>query len=128
MKFLAVVLAYGLQHAVSAASIPQLPARAVPLPPTEDPFYLPPAGLSLQKPGAILRSRSLGALSLSGSVPFQAKAAYQLLYRTTDSLGNASAAVTTIIVPNNANTSRLLSYQFAEDAAWANCAPSAFIE
>lgn len=106
----------------------RLSPRATPLPPTEDPFYVPPAGLADQQPGSILRSRSIGELSFQGVVPFQAKAAYQLLYRTTDSLGNASAAVTTIIVPNNANTSRLLSYQFAEDAAWANCAPSYVVQ
>ena len=29
-----------------------------------------------------------------------------------------------MIVPNNADTSKLLSYQIAEDAAWVNCAPS----
>jgi hypothetical protein len=57
-------------------------------------------------------------------VPFNPKAVYQLLFRSTDSLGNASTAVSTVIIPHNANTTRLLSYQTAEDAAWANCAPS----
>lgn len=70
----------------------------------------------------------MGALSIGGAVPFQAKAAYQLLYRTADSLGDAAAAVTTIIVPGNANTSIVLSCQFATDAAWANCAPSYTIQ
>ncbi|KAH7311068.1 secretory lipase-like protein 1 precursor [Rhexocercosporidium sp. MPI-PUGE-AT-0058] len=116
-----------LMQFASILAIPvneQLASRPAPLPPTDDPFYTPPTDLSARKPGAILRSRSIGPLSLGGSVPFQAKAAYQLLYRTTDTLGDASAAVTTVIIPNKGNSSRLLSYQFAEDAAWANCAPS----
>ncbi|KAG4425343.1 hypothetical protein IFR04_001493 [Cadophora malorum] len=120
-----------LLHLSSVIAFPiheALTDRAAPLPPTEDPFYIPPDDLYSQNPGAILRSRSIGPLSFGGSVPFQAKAAYQLLYRTTDSLGDASAAVTTVIIPNNVNNSRILSYQFAEDAAWANCAPSYTIQ
>lgn len=106
----------------------QLVQRAHPLPPTDDPFYVPPTGLEDFQPGTILRSRSISALAFVGPVPFRAKATYQLLYKTTDSLGNASAAVTTIVVPYNANVSRVLSYQFATDAAWANCAPSYAIQ
>ncbi|KAF7869850.1 hypothetical protein EAF04_004634 [Stromatinia cepivora] len=106
----------------------QLVQRALPIPPTNDPFYVPPTGLEDSRPGTILRNRSIDALLSAGAVPFQAKAACQLLYRTTDSLGNASAAVTTIIVPNNANVSRVLSFQSATDAAWANCAPSYTIQ
>ncbi|ESZ97704.1 hypothetical protein SBOR_1891 [Sclerotinia borealis F-4128] len=102
--------------------------HTLPLAPTNDPFYVPPKGLNDSQPGTILRSRSIDHLSFGGAVPFQAKAAYQLLYKTTDSLGDASAAVTTIIVPNNANTSRVLSYQSATDAAWADCAPSYTIQ
>jgi hypothetical protein len=46
------------------------------------------------------------------------------MYRTTDSLGNPEAAVTTVIVPYNPDTTKLLSYQIAEDGSWLNCAPS----
>lgn len=105
-------------------SIASTKKRATVLAPTEDPFYTPPSNYETQKPGAILRSRSVETLGIEGVIPIQVKAAYQLLFRSTDSLGNPSAAVTTIIVPINANSSRLLSYQTAEDAAWANCAPS----
>jgi hypothetical protein len=117
---LVVALAVSVSHNV----VP----RATPLPPTEDPFYTPPPGLEDIEPGTILRSRSIGELSFQGVVPFTAKDTYQLLYRTTDSLGNASATVTTIIVPENANTTRVLSYQFAEDAAYLNCAPSYVVQ
>ncbi|KAL2062000.1 hypothetical protein VTL71DRAFT_6266 [Oculimacula yallundae] len=128
ISWAAVSACFQLASVVAVPVKEQLAERAAPLPPTEDPFYIPPTGLEAQKPGTILRSRAIGPLSFGGAVPFQAKAAYQLLYRTTDSLNTPSAAVTTIIIPQNANTSRVLSYQFAEDAAFANCAPSYTIQ
>ncbi|KAJ8060344.1 hypothetical protein OCU04_010677 [Sclerotinia nivalis] len=131
MRYLTATTGYVFLWVATTFAFPvndQLMQRAPPIPPTDDPFYVPPTGLEDSQPGAILRSRSIGALSFSGAVSFQVKAAYQLLYRTTDSLGNASAAVTTIIVPKNANASRVLSFQSATDAAWANCAPSYAIQ
>ncbi|KAE9365672.1 secretory lipase-like protein 1 precursor [Stipitochalara longipes BDJ] len=131
MSFLSALMGLALVQVAFAMAVPVshlIHPRAAPLPPTEDPFYTPPAGLNDINPGTILRSRSIGELSFQGVVPFTAKASYQLMFRTTDSLGNASAAVTTIIVPENANTSRVLSYQFAEDAAWLNCAPSYVVQ
>jgi hypothetical protein len=114
-----------LTLAVALPSTPRVWKRAAPLLPSDDPFYTPPAGYESSAPGAILRSRNVpNSLAISSIIPITVKGAYQLLYRTTDSLGNASSAVTTVIVPNNADTSKLLSYQIAEDAAWVNCAPS----
>jgi len=131
MQFLSILAGFALIEASFSLAVPvsqNIHPRATPLPPTEDPFYTQPTGLEDVKPGIILRSRSIGELSFQGAVPFTAKASYQLMFRTTDSLGNASAAVTTIIVPENANNSRVLSYQFAEDAAWLNCAPSYVVQ
>ncbi|KUJ20739.1 secretory lipase-like protein 1 precursor [Mollisia scopiformis] len=131
MRFSLEIIGFAMLQVASALAVPvshNLSPRATVLPPTEDPFYTPPDGLADEEPGTILRTRSIGELSFQGVVPFTANASYQLMYRTTDSLGNASAAVTTIIVPENANTSRVLSYQFAEDAAWLNCAPSYVVQ
>ncbi|CCD52729.1 hypothetical protein ACHAQE_003752 [Botrytis cinerea] len=131
MRFVLAANWYILLWATTTVAVPtsdQLLQRAVPIPPTDDPFYVPPTALENSQPGTILRSRSINDLSIGGVVPFQAEAAYQLLYRTTDSLGDASAAVTTIVVPKNANSSRLLSYQMATDAAWPNCAPSYILQ
>ncbi|OBT61475.1 hypothetical protein VE03_09340 [Pseudogymnoascus sp. 23342-1-I1] len=103
--------------------------RSAPIYPSDDPFYSPPDGYESSAPGTILRSRTVpNPLSLLTILPINIQGAYQLLYRTTDSLGNAQAAVTTVIVPHNADTTKLLSYQFAEDAAWVNCAPSYAIQ
>jgi hypothetical protein len=111
----------------SAAYMPsksRLSSRGAVLPPSDDLFYIPPSGYENEEPGAILRSRTIEGIAFSGGQAFSTKGTFQLLYRSTDSTGNANTAVTTLIVPNNANTTRLLSYQTAEDSSWINCAPS----
>ena len=117
-----------LIHLVLAAALPpaaRLLDRAAPLDPSADPFYTPPSGYESSAPGTILRTRNVPtSLALSSILPINVHGAYQLLYRTTDSLGNPQATVTTVIVPYNADPKKLLSYQIAEDGAWINCAPS----
>lgn len=114
-----------LQLTLAVALPPTPRIRATPLEPSSDPFYAPPAGYESAAPGAILRSRPVpNPLALGTVVPINIQGAYQLLFRSTDSLGNPQAAVTTVIVPHNADPTKLLSYQIAEDAAWINCAPS----
>jgi hypothetical protein len=99
--------------------------RSGPTLPTEDPFYTPPSGFESTSPGTILRQRTPPyPIAAFGVSPVQIKASYQLLYTTTDSFGNATATVSTILVPHNADYTKLLSYQVAEDAADPNCAPS----
>ncbi|OAA66352.1 Lipase, secreted [Akanthomyces lecanii RCEF 1005] len=108
-----------LLHSGISTAAPQAAAFG-PVLPTKDSFYHPPAGYEKQPPGAILRNRTVpSALAISG-----VSAAFQLLYRTTDTFGDASATVTTILIPKNADSTKLLSYQLAEDAANPNCAPS----
>lgn len=117
-----------LLQAVLAPALPfstRVWGRSAPLQPSEDPFYTPPAGYESSAPGTILRSRAIpDTLAISSILPINVQGAYQLLYRTTDSLGNPQATVTTIIVPHKANPKKLLSYQIAEDGAYINCAPS----
>lgn len=98
------------------------PASAATAPPSEDPFYDQPDGLAAAKPGEILRERNVQAALLSspGTV-----AATQVLYRTTNQLGEPSATVATIIRPPVPATSlRLLSYQTAYDGVADTCRPS----
>lgn len=93
--------------------------------PVDDPFYVPPEGFESTAPGSILRHRAppypIAAFSL---VPINLAASYQILYRTTNSFGDAVATVSTILVPHNADFTKLLSYQAAQDAANPNCSPS----
>ncbi|EGX93595.1 secretory lipase, putative [Cordyceps militaris CM01] len=119
----AAVLAY------LAAAAPSVPAtlrdHKITMRPSDDPFYHVPDGLQDVAPGTILRHRPPPApIAAFGVAPLRLAATHQILYRTTDSLGNATATVLTVLVPRHADMNKVLSYQVAEDAADINCAPS----
>lgn len=123
-------------------------ARHKLLRPSEDEFYTPPAGFENEKPGAILKSRTLSHDSIAVLSVFRQnlESVYQILYRTSDALGVPVATVTTLLVPYGANSSRLgniktnyaffllsdryflwlskVSYQGAQDSSKADCALS----
>lgn len=96
--------------------------------PKDDPFYTQPANISDYHPGEIIAWRSvendINGLLGASFTPISLNASYQYLYRTVDSFQNPVAAVTTILVPYNADPSKLLSYQMAYDSANINCSPS----
>lgn len=94
------------------------------LKPTEDEFYVPPNGYEDKEPGTILRMRKPPLQLRSVFLPIQIKDSWQALVRTTDSHGNATAIVTTIIEPFNADPSKVVSYQIMQDSASFNCSPS----
>lgn len=99
--------------------------RGAPTAPTEDPFYQVPGGIDNIEPGTILKYRKPpAAIAAFGVSPVKLKDSFQILYRTTDNFGNSTATVLTVLIPYNADYSKLLSYQVAEDAGYANCAPS----
>ncbi|ROW03445.1 hypothetical protein VSDG_01537 [Cytospora chrysosperma] len=92
------------------------------IPPSEDPWYTAPDGYESTSPGTVLRNRTATGLpSIAGS---NCSAAYQLLYRTTASQGNATFAVTTIFVPSSDPVDALLAYQIPYDSAYINASPS----
>ncbi|KAH0333535.1 secretory lipase, partial [Aureobasidium melanogenum] len=96
--------------------------------PSQDPFYTQPANISQYAPGAVIRMRQVSS-NLSGLVPggqslASLKALYQILYRTTDNLNNAVAAVTSVLVPENADPNKLLAYQTAYDTTDPDSVPS----
>lgn len=92
--------------------------------PLEDDFYNAPENIQNYSEGDIIRWRNAPLMVRSVYFPINVRHAWQFLVRSTDSRGNATAIVTTVLEPYNANASRLLSYQFAEDSASQNCAPS----
>jgi len=96
----------------AASSSPQLP--------TQDPFYVWSGSLSTVPPGTVLRSRTVSIPYLS-SVPV---AATQLLYRTTDELGQPAVTVTTVLQPIGVPPTKLVSWQMFYDALGAQCEPS----
>ncbi|KAE8154632.1 secretory lipase-domain-containing protein [Aspergillus avenaceus] len=100
---------------------------AKPLSPTQDDWYTQPSNISDYAPGQTIRSRQLPAQIqplLPLPVNVSVNAVHQFLHRTTDSLGNAVAAVTTLIEPANADPGKLLAYELYYDTANPNCEPS----
>ncbi|PYI16220.1 lipase 1 precursor [Aspergillus violaceofuscus CBS 115571] len=100
---------------------------SVVLPPTEDPFYSAPNGFESTLPGTILRLRQAPG-NLTALVS-NASAAYNIVYRTTDSQYHPSWAVTTVFIPTNPSTgsdnrTALLSYQIAYDSNDLDASPS----
>lgn len=121
------VLALGTGPAVAvptSAGASAATSLSVPTP-DNDPFYTPPAGYGAKANGTILRSRSIVATTLS--VPLPARS-WQLLYKSLDQHGKATAEVATVLVPltpwTGAGRRPLVSYQTAEDSVGSQCAPS----
>ncbi|KAG9601040.1 secretory lipase, partial [Aureobasidium melanogenum] len=96
--------------------------------PSQDPFYVQPANISQYAPGGVIRTRQVSP-NLSGIISgtsslVSLKALYQVMYRTTDNLDNAVAAVTSVFVPQNGNPAKLLAYQTAYDTTNPDSVPS----
>lgn len=116
-----------LQLLVSAivSAAPFEDKSITPTPPTEDPFYQFSDGIDHYAPGAILRSRPPPSpIAAFGVLPVNLKKAHQILYKTTNTFNQSIATVLTVLVPHDADFNKVLSYQVAEDAAFANCGPS----
>jgi hypothetical protein len=95
-----------------------------PIPPKEDPWYTPPDGYESATPGEVLRVRiAQGEL---GQTLDSLGAAYNILYRTTNSNADPSWAVTTLLVPRKPSktSNSLLSYQVPYDSADLDAGPS----
>ena len=108
------------------AAAPAAPAADPPVP-DHDPFYRPPASLASFAPGAIIRSRQVDVSIGPTPVSALGATAYQLLYRTNEPSGAATANATTIVVPGTpppAGGRELVSLQDAEDSLTTHCAPS----
>ncbi len=102
------------------AAVCSVPAWAASPPPSRDAFYAPPGSLAKVKPGTVLRSRRV-SVALGGG-PLTAT---QVLYRSTNQVGQPSATAATILRPSRAlGPVRLLSYQTAYDGMAATCRPS----
>jgi Secretory lipase len=98
-----------------------------PIPPKSDPWYTAPPDFASAAPGQILRGRS--AMGILTTTTGNCSAAYQILYRTTDSRSRPAWAVTTLFIPetmpNISNGSaELVSYQLAYNSADLNASPS----
>jgi hypothetical protein len=95
-----------------------------PTPPKQDPWYTPTEGWELAAPGDVLRVRI--AQGQLGQTFDDLAAAYNILYRTTDSNDQPTWAVTTLLIPSSvdATSNSLLSYQVPYDSADLDAGPS----
>ncbi len=113
---------------VLATSLHSVHGRAIDTPrdliptPSQDPFYIPPAGFESASPGAVLRSRKVVA-SFFSLIPNPIET-YQILYRTTAVDGSAIATVTTIFKPAFAKKDRFVTWNTAYDSSATQCNPS----
>ncbi|EFX06646.1 lipase 2 [Grosmannia clavigera kw1407] len=125
---LAALLLSGLSSAMpvtESVNDPRSLAERSTILPSEDLFYSVPANISAYAPGQIIGYRKPPAPIAAFSMdPVNLEASWQIHYRTTDNFGEATATVLTVLVPHNADLSKVLSYQVAEDAASVNCGPS----
>ncbi|CAK7203339.1 hypothetical protein SEUCBS139899_006070 [Sporothrix eucalyptigena] len=118
-------LTLSVLSAVTLAAPVEEVKRATPPLPSADSFYSVPENIASYAPGAIINHRSPpSSIAAFGIDPVNLEATYQISYRTTDNLGNATSTVLTVMVPENADMTKVLSYQVAEDAASLDCAPS----
>ncbi|KAF5530612.1 LIP-domain-containing protein [Fusarium napiforme] len=114
--------------AVATPSAQELARRAV-TPPSEDPFYKAPARYEDASPGDILAYRKAPAkLAALQAIPLNVKDIWQVSYRSTDVFGKPQASISTIIIPYNADYSKVISYQIAKDTAYINCSPSYILQ
>lgn len=95
-----------------------------PILPSIDDFYDTPDDISKYNIGAVIRHRQAPAPIGGLRHPLNVRKSWQFLVRTTDHNDKPSAIVTTVIEPYDAYPEMLLSYQFAEDSASLDCAPS----
>jgi hypothetical protein len=81
--------------------------------PDDDPFYTPTPGLERFKPGQILGKRPVpNPITLNNVDAIKLKAAWQVKFRSQNSVGVPSEGMVTILEPYNANPDALFVYHF----------------
>jgi hypothetical protein len=118
------MVAVALTVALAGAAPVAHGSPAVHAPQQSDSFYSYSGKkpLSQQKPGTVLKTRDVPLKFGPLPTPVTAK---QLLYRTTDQLGHATATVTTVIAPSPLQPAPdLVAYLSFYDDLGGKCAPS----
>src|SRR5437016_9860454 len=93
-------------------------------PPADDPFYRQPEDLHALRPGEVLEVRSVEVRIVRHLIKVDA---WQVKFRSADSQGAATSAVTTVMIPRRpfkGSVRPLLSYQCAIDSLGAAADPS----
>jgi hypothetical protein len=83
------------------------------IPPNEDAFYKPPQGYESAALGSILRYRPIpNPFSFNNKTGINLKSAWQIQYRTQNSVGQPEASIVTILVPYNPKPQHLFAYAY----------------
>jgi hypothetical protein len=91
---------------------PSIRTRTV-TPPDDDEFYKAPPGFEKAARGSILRYRPVpNPLSVNNKDSINLKAAWQIQYRTQNSVGEPEASIVTVLVPHNARPAHLQVYAY----------------
>jgi hypothetical protein len=86
-------------------------SSGITLSPDEDPFYKPPKGFESAALGSILRYRPAPrSITLDNKRPIRPKDAWQILYKTQNSVNEPEATVVTLLVPFKAKQDNLFVY------------------
>ncbi|CAK9440077.1 uncharacterized protein LODBEIA_P41770 [Lodderomyces beijingensis] len=94
------------------------------LPPSQDDFYREPPGFEDAPLGAILKKRPTPAHIRTFALPMNLKNSWQIMFRSSNSIGDPNYIVATIMEPYNADPEKLISYQTFEDSVHQDCASS----
>ena len=117
-----------LAAAVLAEPIKMVRRDDKPMLPTLDGFYVPPKDWEKEKPGTVLKWRTIkpGFTQIN---KINVKDAYQLLYRSNGVDENTPmATVTTVLVPNKPRENKLVAMMPYQDSNYVGCAPSYMIQ
>lgn len=81
--------------------------------PEDDPFYTPTPGFEKAKPGQILAKRPVpNPITLNNKDGIKVKAAWQVKFRSQNSVGEPNEGMVTILEPYNAKPDSLFVYHF----------------
>jgi hypothetical protein len=81
--------------------------------PDEDSFYRPPMGFESAKLGEILNHRKVPRpIAFNNKDPIDIKAAWQIQYRTQNSVGDPEANIVTVLVPHKPKPKHLFSLSY----------------
>ncbi|MFC7614696.1 lipase family protein [Actinokineospora soli] len=97
-RFAAACAALAAALAATLAAAPAGHAQSAPAP-RDDSFYVPPSPLPEGKPGDVIRSRASTALAVAD----RGVKAWQVMYRSTNALGQPIPVVGTVLVPRGAD-------------------------
>jgi hypothetical protein len=81
--------------------------------PLNDPFLKPPAEFEKAAPGSILRYRTItDKIKFMKPVQLKVFEAWQILYRTQNSVGEPEATIVTLLIPFNKKPDHLFSLSY----------------